>query len=111
VQPDAVLEIEQLRKVTMDDPKSMREILAVRVDDRSRPLQLLAGAIREGDTERSVRLPHYCQGACANVGANRAAGIKEMEKSAAAGEFATCAKSLAGLGQEVDLLRSAAKTL
>jgi HPt (histidine-containing phosphotransfer) domain-containing protein len=111
VRPDAVLEIEQLREVTMDDPELMCEILAALVDHTSRQLQLLAGAIREGDSQRCVRLAHYSKGACANVGANRAAGIfQEMEKSAAAGEFATCAKSLAGLEEEFDLLRSAAKT-
>jgi HPt (histidine-containing phosphotransfer) domain-containing protein len=112
VQPDAVLEIEQLRDVTLDDPDLMREILAALVDDTSRQLQLLAAAIREGDSQKCVRLAHYSKGACANVGANRAAGMfKQVENNAAAGEFAECAESLAGLEQEVVLLRSAAQTL
>ena len=96
----------------MADRELMRELVEALVDDTSRQLQLLAAAIREGDSQRCARLAHYSKGACANVGANRAAGIfKQMEKSAAAGEFARCAESLAGLEQEVGLLRSAAGTL
>lgn len=96
----------------MNDPELMREIVAALVDDTARQLQLLAAAIREGDSQRCMRLAHYSKGACANVGANRAADMfQQLEKRAAAGELAQCAGSLAGIEREVDLLRSAAGTL
>jgi HPt (histidine-containing phosphotransfer) domain-containing protein len=112
VQADVVLEMEQLRDVTMDDPELMRDILAALVNDTNRQLELLAAAIDERDSQKCIRLAHYSKGACANVGANRAAGMfKQLETSAADGEFARCMQSLGRLAQEVDLLRSAAQTI
>lgn len=109
---DAVLEIEQLRDVTLNDPKLMREILEALLDDTTRQIELLQTAVEEGDPRKCARLAHYCKGACANVGANRAAGIlQHIEKSAKRGEFQECTRSLAGLVQELDLLRSAAQAI
>jgi len=105
---DTVLDIEQLREVTMNDEDLMREILAVLVDDTARQLGYLEVAIREANSQKCIRLAHYCKGACANVGANRAAGIfKQIEKSAAENRFQECTRSLAGLAQELDSLRFA----
>ncbi len=109
---EPVLEIEQLRDVTMNDPELMREIVGALVDDTARQLQLLEAAIRDCDGQKCVRLAHYSKGACANLGANRAAGIfKQIEKSAAAGEFVVCSQSLAGMAAELEMLRSAASAL
>jgi len=109
---EAVLQIEQLRDVTMNDPDLMREILGALVDDTAKHLQLLETAIRDGDSKKCIRLAHYSKGACANVGANRAAGIfRQIEKSAADGEFVMCSQSLASMPTELDLLRSAASAL
>ena len=109
---DAVLELEQLRDVTLNDPQLMREILGALVDDTSRQLELLQTAIRECDSPRCARLAHYSKGACANVGANRAAGMfQQIERNAAEGEFARCSLALAGLARELDELRSAAIAL
>jgi HPt (histidine-containing phosphotransfer) domain-containing protein len=109
---DAILEIEQLRDVTMNDPQLMREILGALVDDTSRQLELLQTAIRDCDSNRCARLAHYSKGACANVGASRAAGIfQQIESKAVEGEFAQCSHALAGLPRELDALRSAAVAL
>jgi HPt (histidine-containing phosphotransfer) domain-containing protein len=109
---DEVLEIEQLRDVTMNDPQLMREILGALVDDTSRQLELLGAAIRQCDSKLCMRLAHYSKGACVNVGANRAAGMfKMIERSAAEGAFSECAQSLAGLAQQLEELRSAAQSL
>lgn len=109
---NAVLEIEQLRDVTMNDPELMREIVGALVDDTSRQLELLEAAIRQGDSNLCQRLAHYSKGACANVGANRAAGVfKQIETSAAHGEFVQCTQSLAGLAEELNQLRTAAQSL
>jgi HPt (histidine-containing phosphotransfer) domain-containing protein len=109
---DAVLEIDQLRDVTLNDPELMREILGALVDDTARQLQLLQSAVRECDAQKCARLAHYSKGACANVGASRAAGMfQQIEKNAQQGEFGACTQSLAGLTRELDLLRSAAQTI
>jgi HPt (histidine-containing phosphotransfer) domain-containing protein len=113
VQPGyAVLDTEQLRDVTMDDEDLMRQVLWALVDDTARQVELLEIAIREGNSQKCIRLAHYSKGACASIGANRAAGIfKQIETNAAEGQFHECGESLAGLARELDQLRSAAQTL
>lgn len=109
---DAVLEMEQLRDVTLNDPELMKEILGALVNDTARQLELLETAVQEGDSQKCARLAHYSKGACANVGATRAAGIfQQIEKSAKQGEFLECTQSLAWLARELDLLRSAAQAI
>lgn len=109
---DAVLEIEQLRDVTLNDPELMREILDALLSDTARQIELLHTAVEECDPQKCARLAHYSKGACANVGANRAAGMfQQIEKNAKQGEFQECTRSLAGLAHELDLLRSAAQTI
>jgi HPt (histidine-containing phosphotransfer) domain-containing protein len=84
----------------------MRDILRALVDDTSRHMMLLADAIREQNPQKCVRLAHYSRGACANVGANRAAELlRQIEQKAGASEFAACSESLGVLAREVDLLR------
>jgi len=102
----AVLDRDQLRDITMNDEALMREIVGVLVDDTARQIQLLAIAIREEDPQKCMRLAHYFKGACANVGANRAATLlREMERQAAARSFAACAESLQSLTREIERLR------
>jgi HPt (histidine-containing phosphotransfer) domain-containing protein len=104
---DTVLDHEQLREVTMDDEALMREILSALIDDTSRQIQLLELAIQEQNPQKCMRLAHYSKGACANVGANRAAALlKQIERKAAASEFQECGESLGLLAREVELLRA-----
>ncbi|PWT99108.1 MAG: hypothetical protein C5B51_27825 [Terriglobia bacterium] len=107
-----VLDRDQLRDITMDDDSLMREILSVLVDDTRRQMELLDSAIRDQDVTRCMRLAHYSKGACANVGANSAAAIlKDIESKASNREFHACEAALGRLGQEMELLRSAAIAL
>ena len=107
-----VLDREQLRDITLNDEELMREILTALIDDTSRQMQLLEGAIREGDRTRCMRLAHYSKGACANVGAlSAAAMLKNIEGKASAGDFGDCSASLAALAQELDRRRSEAVAL
>ncbi len=102
-----VLDKDQLRDITMDDPELMREILEALLADTSQQLGLLEAAIREQNTTECMRLAHYSKGACANVGANRAAGmLKHIERKAADGEFSECGQALASLVREMELLRT-----
>jgi HPt (histidine-containing phosphotransfer) domain-containing protein len=101
-----VLDWTQLRDATLGDADIMREILAALIDDTGKQIRNLESAIREQDGPKCMRLAHYCKGACANVGANRAAELlRQLEQAAAGGHFADCSASLAALGKELDLLR------
>jgi HPt (histidine-containing phosphotransfer) domain-containing protein len=107
-----VLDKNQLRDITMDDPELMREVMAALLADTSQQMALLEAAIRDQSTAQCMRLAHYSKGACANVGANRAAGMfKQIEKEAANGSFSVCGQSLASLVREMDLLRSESAAL
>ena len=102
----AVLDRQQLRDITLDDDELMREVIATLLDDTSKQVALLDDAIRGQDQQKTMRLAHYCKGACANVGANRiAAVLKRMEQQAANNAFGECADSLCHLTQELDRLR------
>ncbi len=91
----------------MDDPELMREILAELLADTSQQMGLLETAIRAQNTAQCMRLAHYSKGACASVGAKRAAGMfKQIESKAAGGDFSECGESLASLAYEMDLLRN-----
>jgi len=106
---ESILDREQLRDVTLDDPTLMKEILQALVEDTSLQLARLARAVLEEDTSQCARLAHYCKGACANVGARRAAAaMLHVERRALAGDVQACAESLAGLSRELDLLRGEA---
>jgi HPt (histidine-containing phosphotransfer) domain-containing protein len=105
----SVLDHEQLRDITMCDKDLMREILTALIEDTSRQVQLLASAICRQDAQCCVRLAHYSKGACANVGANRAAALfQQLERNAAAGAFHQCRDDLQTLPGEIDLLRNEA---
>jgi HPt (histidine-containing phosphotransfer) domain-containing protein len=101
-----VLDWHQLREITLDDTELMREVLTALLDDTSKQLPLLDHAIREHDPQKTMRLAHYCKGACANVGANAVAAVlKRLEQAAARNSFEDCAASLCSLTLELERLR------
>ena len=107
-----VLDREQLKDITLDDDELMREVLSALIQDTSQQLALLDAAIREQDSNKCMRLAHYSKGACANVGATRAAAVlKRMEQHAARADFADCTQSLETLVAELDQLRQEAAVL
>jgi HPt (histidine-containing phosphotransfer) domain-containing protein len=107
-----VLDMQQLRDITLDDEQMMREVLTALIEDTSKHLELLDSAIRAQDQERCKRLAHYCKGACANVGANAAAAVlRRIELDAGSHDFRDCAESLSALHDEMFRLRIEAETL
>jgi HPt (histidine-containing phosphotransfer) domain-containing protein len=101
-----VLDRQQLRDITLDDNELMREVLAALLDDTSKQVAHIDHAIRNRDPQKTMRLAHYCKGACANVGANAAAAVlKRLEQEAAGHCFAECAVSLCNLSRELERLR------
>ena len=110
--PTLVLDLQQLKDITLEDEELMREVLSALIEDTSRQLSLLDKAIRQHDAHGCVRLAHYSKGACANVGANRAAAkLKQIEQDATAHSFDECSASLRVLVEELDHLRQEAAAL
>ena len=104
-----MLDLRQLRDITLDDDELMREVLTALLDDTSRQVALMDHAIRDRDPQKTMQLAHYCKGACANVGANAVAAVlRRMEQEAASHCFAECAVSLSNLTLELERLRSEA---
>ncbi len=107
-----MLDREQLREITLNDEDLMREILSALIDDTTRQIALLDLAIREGDSQKCMRLAHYSKGACANVGARTAADLlRQIERKAADRLFEECTLSLGALASELERLRLEAVTL
>ncbi len=103
----AVLDLEQLRNVTLDDEELMREVVSALIDDTSRQIEALGRAIQQENSTECVRLAHYSKGACANVGARSSAALlQHIERRAAQGDFAGCGASLRCLSGELDKLRA-----
>ncbi len=107
-----VLDCNQLRDVTLDDERLMRELIATLIDDTTRQLGELDRALREGNAQEVVRLAHYSKGACANLGASStAAALRELERTARRGDVDACGRSLARALEELEKVRQAAARL
>lgn len=108
----AVLDREQLRNITMDDPELMTELMAALIDDTARQLVCLHQAVEQSDRSECARVAHYVKGACANVGAaGMSAILKDIERHAAEGEFSTCRDVLRQLDGEFQRLQAESHSL
>jgi HPt (histidine-containing phosphotransfer) domain-containing protein len=98
----ALLDMDQLKSITMDDPALMHELVIALVEDTSKQIVEISQAIESSDATRCSRLAHYVKGACANVGAaSMAAILKHMEIKATLGDFDACRSSLDNLSAEL----------
>lgn len=111
-QTDVVFDIDQLRNVCMEDSELMRELVTALIEDATTQLSALGDAVEHADARRCARLAHYVKGACANVGAvSMTALLKQIERSATAGDFDACRASLSHLTAEFRKFSSEAATL
>ena len=102
-----VLDLEQLKNITMDDTELMRDILATLIIDTSQQLQALERALEQADAKETARLAHYSKGACANVGAASTAELLQViERKAAAGDLQSCTVPFVSLQEEFQKLRT-----
>jgi HPt (histidine-containing phosphotransfer) domain-containing protein len=105
-QPEAVLELDELRHLTMDDRPLMCEILQALIEDTSRHTGMLERAIQDNDGPRSARIARYASRACADVGANAAAEtFRRIGRHAASREFDACRTTLPAARVELERLR------
>ena len=102
-----MLDREQLRDITMDDEKLMREVLSALWDDTSAHVAKLEAAVRSHDRDQCVRLAHYSKGACANIGASATAAVlRRIEVDARQARFEGCERSLGALATALEQLRA-----
>lgn len=107
-----VLDIDQLRDVSMEDPELMRELATALIDDTNAKMPGLRDAVEQADSEGCARLAHYVKGACANVGAaSMAAILAQIEQKAAARDFVACRVSLISLATELQKFSSQAAAI
>jgi len=107
-----VFDVDQLRNICMEDTELMRELATSLIDDATAQIPALKDAVEQADGTRCARLAHYVKGACANVGAaSLAALMKNIEHSAAAGDFAACRASLGNIPMELEKFSSETASL
>ncbi len=107
-----VLDLSQLRNVTLNDEVLMREVVDALVVDTSQQIEELRSAVTKGDPQACIRLAHSAYGACGNVGAaSMAALFGSVERYARDGNLEQCRSSVDELIVELEKLRLAADTI
>ena len=107
-----ILDLSQLRNVTLDDQALMREVVDALVSDTSQHLAELRQAVERGDLQACIRLAHNTHGACGNVGAvSMAALLASLELQAKDGDLDLCRASVETLLVELEKLRHAAESI
>ena len=107
-----VLDLSQLRNVTLNDEVLMREVVEALVVDISRQIEELRRAVTRGDPEACMRLAHNAFGACGNVGAaTMAALFGAVERYARDGDLNQCRSSVDELLVELEKLRQEANSI
>jgi HPt (histidine-containing phosphotransfer) domain-containing protein len=107
-----VLDLSQLRNVTLNDEELMREVVGALVSDASHQIEELHRAVERSDAVACIRLAHSAQGACGNVGAaSMAALFSSVERDAKSGDLTQCRSSVANLAVELEKLRSEANSI
>ena len=101
-----VLDLSQLRNVTLNDEALMREVVDALVSEVSQQIEGLSRAVQCGDMEACLKVAHNAHGACGNVGAaSMAAVFCSIERQAADGNLSQCRSSVETLSVELEKLR------
>ena len=107
-----VLDISQLRNVTLNDEALMREVILALVSAASNQIGELQSALERSDASGCAKLAHSAYGACSNVGAAELAALFcAIERSALMGNLGECRSSVAFLEGELEKLRSEAGSI
>jgi len=101
-----VLDVSQLRNVTLNDETLMREVVVALVSEVSQQIEGLSRAVQQGDTQACIKVAHNAYGACGNVGAaSMAAVFCSIERQAADGNLSLCRSYVETLSVELEKLR------
>src|SRR6476660_415801 len=107
-----VLDLSQLRNITLNDEALMREVVSALVNDVSQRIEELRRAVGRRDSQACIKLAHNAQGACGNVGAAAMASLfSSLERQAAGSEMDACGGSLQELAVELEKLRREAESI
>jgi HPt (histidine-containing phosphotransfer) domain-containing protein len=106
-----VLDMDQLRNITMEDETLMREIVTALVHDAGNQIDKLRDAVHRGSAPEAAKLAHSARGACGNVGASTLASLfSAIETHASAGDLGGCVNEVQSLSTELDKLRDTAQS-
>jgi HPt (histidine-containing phosphotransfer) domain-containing protein len=101
-----VLDLEELRNLTMNDRTLMSEILNALIEDAGRHATRLEAAARDGDLAPAIKSARAASRACANVGANAAAAaFRDVERHATQRQTHGWHPLLAAVRAEIERLR------
>jgi HPt (histidine-containing phosphotransfer) domain-containing protein len=107
-----VLDVSQLRNVTLNDEALMREVVAALVSEVSQQIDGLSRAVQRGDAKACITVAHNAYGACGNVGAaSMAAVFYSIERQAAEGNLEQCQSHVETLNAELEKLRREADSM
>ena len=107
-----VLDLAQLRNVTLNDEALMREVVSALMSAVSEQIQDLQRAMERGDFQACIQVAHSARGACGNVGAvSLAAVFSALEGQAAEGDLESCRSSVRELTVELEKLRREAEKI
>jgi HPt (histidine-containing phosphotransfer) domain-containing protein len=108
----AVLDVSQLRNITLNDESLMREVIHSLLGDAFAKIGEIESAIAAGRASHCVQLSHSASGACANVGALSMARLfAAVERHAAKDEVERCRPLIGRLRRELEKLRAAATAI
>jgi len=100
------LDLEELRSLTMNDRRLMKEILRALIEDASLHAGVLEAAARERDGARSAKVARAAWRACANIGATAAAdSFREIERHVGRRDSPAGDRLLATVRAEIERLR------
>ena len=101
-----VLDVSQLRNVTLNDEALMREVVVALVSEVTQQIEGLSRAVERGDAKACITVAHNAYGACGNVGAaSMAAVFYSIERQAADGNLGQCQSHVESLNVELEKLR------
>ncbi len=101
-----VLDVSQLRNVTLNDEALMREVVVALVSEVSQQIEGLSRAVERGDTKACITVAHNAYGACGNVGATSMASVfYSIERQAVDGNLSLCRSYVESLSVELEKLR------
>src|SRR5579862_2293645 len=107
VSETAVLDLSQLRSITLDDEDLMREVVGALLSNASHQIEELHSAVERADAAACARVAHCARGACGNVGASSLAALfSSVERDARGGDLTQCRSSVSRLTVELEKLRS-----
>src|SRR5437660_12895722 len=107
-----VLDVSQLRNVTLNDEALMREVVAALLSEVSQQIEGLTRAVQRGDAKACITVAHNAYGACGNVGAASMAAIFcSIERQAADGNLGQCRSHVESLKCELEKLRREADSM